>query len=108
MKINKLMCGEDIGDVTGELNQSSMVVGGGGGSARLDLSTHGILSYPPPWRCPSVRCWTCWPCSTTATGKRKCRGRDREDLGDGVGQVLMTGWTRWMRRKEKRRRWGRP
>jgi hypothetical protein len=48
MKINKPMCGEDMGDVTGELNQSSMVVGGGGGSARLDLSNHGILSYHPP------------------------------------------------------------
>ena len=38
--------------------------------ARLDLSTHVILSYPPPWPCPTARCVTCWPCPTTVPGRR--------------------------------------
>ena len=33
---------------------------------RLDLSTYRILSYPPPWPCPTVRCWTCRPFPTAA------------------------------------------
>ena len=32
----------------------------------LLMASSVILSYPPPWTCPSVRCWTCWPRPTTA------------------------------------------
>jgi hypothetical protein len=33
----------------------------------LLMASSVILSYPPPWTCPSVRCWTCWPRPTTAS-----------------------------------------